>query len=189
MNNKLLTLLFGIIASALILSACSGKTGNGTNEEQGQETENGSIQVDDEKVQASLLEFQDKVTSLINQYDDDFNQFAQTVENETENVNDEKLQALKDEAAQSSDELASKLRNIEVPKELETYSEDLNQSLAGLADQFKQRSKELNTDDVEQAFEKTKGASEEFYKQFESGLASIYDALGLETPSFLNETE
>lgn len=190
MKNKIWVVLLSTFISALILSACSEETGSGTKDEQDQENQNDeTVQLDEGKVQASLLEFQDKIASVINKHDEDFKEFAQSVENETENLSKEELQTLKNEAAQSSEALATELRNLEVPKELEAYSEELNQSLDGLAKEFEQRSENLSTADVENALEKTERATEKLYKEFESGLASIYEALGLETPNFLNQTE
>ncbi|MGM7703831.1 hypothetical protein ACSVDE_19170 [Pseudalkalibacillus sp. Hm43] len=191
MNRKFWSILMSIVmCSALILSGCSEDTSNDANGDQDQDTQTDeSAQLNEGKVQASLLEFQDKVTSTINQYDDDFKQFAQSVQSETENLSEEELKTLKNEAAQSSEQLATDLRNLEIPKELEAYSEELNQSLNGLADKFEQRSEDLNTEDVQQALKKAESATEEFYQNFESGLASIYEKLGLETPSFLNETQ
>ncbi len=191
MNRKFWSILMSIvICSALILSGCSEQSPNDANGDQNQDTQTDeSAQMNEGEVQTSLLEFQEKITSTINQYDDDFKQFAQYVESETENLSEEELKSLKNEAAQSSEQLANELRNLEIPKELEAYSEELNQSLNGLAEKFEQRSDDLNTDDVQQALKKAESATEEFYQNFESGLAFIYEKLGLETPSFLNETE
>jgi hypothetical protein len=190
MKNKIWVVLLSTFISALILSACSEETGSGTKEEQDKGNQNDDkVQLEEGEVQASLLEFQDKIASVINKHDEDFKQFAQSVESETENLSKEELQALKNEAAQSSEALATELRNLEVPKELEAYSEELNQSLDGLAKEFEQQSENLSTEDVEKALEKTERATENFYKEFESGLASIYEDLGLETPNFLNQTE
>ncbi|MGP4082828.1 hypothetical protein ACTWQL_23410 [Pseudalkalibacillus sp. R45] len=184
MNKKFWLLLLSCLFSALILSACSSEEGNSTGN-----SEDNEVQVDDEKVKASLEDFQNEVNSLISEYDDDFKEFAQTVEVKTENVSNEELQALKNEASQSSQQLAEKLRNMNIPAELESYSEDLNQSLNNLADRFEARSDDLENEDTNAALDKAKAASENILTEFKGALGSIYESLGLEKPEFINDTE
>ncbi|WP_261134768.1 hypothetical protein [Bacillus sp. Marseille-Q3570] len=184
MNKKFWLLLLSCFVSALILSACSSEEGNNTGN-----SEDNEIQVDEKKVKASLEDFQKEVSSLINEYDDDFEEFAQTVEEKTENVSNEELQALKNEASQSSQKLAEELRNMNIPAELESYSEDLNQSLDNLADRFDARSDDLDNEDTNAALVKAKTASENILTEFKGALGSIYESLGLEKPEFINETE
>ncbi|WP_408008842.1 hypothetical protein ACJROX_00165 [Pseudalkalibacillus sp. A8] len=183
MQKKFWILLSSCFITAFILSACSSEEGNSS---PGSE-ENNKVQIVDEKVKTSLEEFQNEVNTLMDEYDDDFKSFAESVEQKTEDLSNEDLQALKNKASQSSKQLADELRKLEIPSELETYSNDLKESLNGLADRFEAQSENLDNEDTEEALDKAQKASENILSEFKGALGSIYESLGLDKPEFISD--
>ncbi|MCF6411967.1 hypothetical protein [Pseudalkalibacillus salsuginis] len=184
-RKKFWILLFNCLITAIILTACSSEEGNSTSNK---EANNGS-QIADGKVKSSLEDFQNKVDTLIEKYDDDFKKFTKSAEQKAEDLNNEDVQALKNEASQSSEKLAEELRNLEIPSELEAYSNDLKESLNDFADRFEARSEQLDNEDIEEALDKTKGVSEIVLSEFKGAVGTIYESLGIDKPEFIKETE
>ncbi len=184
-RKKFCVLLFNCLITAIILTACSSEEGNSTSNNEA----NNGIQIADEKVKSSLDDFQNEVNTLIEKYDDDFKKFTKSVEQKADDLSNEDLQALKNEASQSSEQLAEGLRNLEILSELEAYSNDLKESLNDLADRFEARSEELDNEDVEEALDKTKRVSEIVLSEFKGAVGSIYESLGIDKPEFIKETE